>query len=64
MRCDGDRCVALAGTLGVDVYCKVYEHRPLVCAEFAAGSDACLEVRRQFGFDDDDAAPENDADGQ
>jgi Fe-S-cluster containining protein len=50
MRCDGDRCSALAGTLGVDVSCKVYENRPLVCREFTAGSESCHTVRRHFGF--------------
>lgn len=51
MRCDGDRCTALAGTLGVEVGCRVYEDRPLVCREFTAGSDDCLALRRVFGFD-------------
>ena len=51
MRCHGDRCVALAGRLGVDVHCTVYADRPLVCREFTAGDDECLAVRRHFGFD-------------
>ncbi len=48
MRCDGDRCSALIGTVGEEVQCRVYENRPLVCQEFAAGSDACLAVRAHF----------------
>ncbi|WP_184446386.1 YkgJ family cysteine cluster protein [Rhodospirillum centenum] len=51
MRCDGDRCSALAGTLGEAVHCRVYADRPLVCREFTAGSDDCRELRRLFGFD-------------
>lgn len=54
MRCNGDRCAALAGTLGVEVQCIVYENRPLVCMEFTAGSEACRAVRRHFGFDGDE----------
>lgn len=52
MRCDGNRCAALAGSLGVEVYCTVYANRPLVCMEFVAGSDGCHAVRRHFGFED------------
>ncbi|WP_328702877.1 YkgJ family cysteine cluster protein [Arenibaculum pallidiluteum] len=50
MRCEGNRCAALAGTLGEDVHCTVYADRPLVCREFASGSEDCLAVRRHFGF--------------
>ncbi|MBI1207107.1 MAG: YkgJ family cysteine cluster protein [Azospirillum sp.] len=50
MRCDGDRCAALFGTVGVEVHCRVYPDRPLVCREFAAGSPACRAVRRHFGL--------------
>ena len=56
MRCDGDRCAALAGTIGTDVHCRVYDDRPLVCMEFAAGSDACRAVRAHFGLDGGGAA--------
>ena len=52
MRCNGNRCAALAGTIGEEVHCTVYEDRPLVCREFAAGSDDCLAVRREFGFEE------------
>ena len=56
MRCDGDRCVALAGTIGVSVHCRVYENRPLVCREFTGGSQACQAVRTHFGLDDGDVS--------
>ncbi|GAB4519502.1 MAG: hypothetical protein OHK0046_28470 [Anaerolineae bacterium] len=29
------RCVALAGTIGQDVNCTIYENRPTPCREFA-----------------------------
>jgi uncharacterized protein len=53
MRCEGNRCVALMGTIGVEVHCRVYRDRPLVCMEFTAGSPACLAVRAHFGLDDE-----------
>jgi uncharacterized protein len=58
MRCDGDRCTALIGTIGVEVHCRVYEDRPLVCVEFTAGSQACHAVRAHFGLGDENAAEE------
>ncbi len=51
MRCEGDRCVALDGEIGVKVACTVYPDRPLVCSEFAAGSEDCHMVRRHFGLE-------------
>jgi uncharacterized protein len=51
MRCNGNRCAALSGELGEEVSCTVYEDRPLVCREFAAGSEDCRMVRMAFGFD-------------
>ena len=59
MRCDGNRCSALAGTLGEEVFCKVYENRPLVCREFAAGSESCHAVRRHFGLEPDTGTAED-----
>ena len=50
MQCYGDRCAALAGEIGSRAQCSVYEHRPLVCREFQAGSEDCIMVRRRFGL--------------
>jgi uncharacterized protein len=50
------RCVALGGTLGVNVGCDVYERRPSPCREFApsweAGvpNPACDAARRHLGL--------------
>ncbi len=52
MRCDGNRCSALAGSIGSSVYCRVYDDRPLVCREFTAGSQACHAVRAHFGLEE------------
>lgn len=47
----GNRCTALEGTIGCQVSCSIYEQRPLVCREFAAGSEDCLMVRRELKLD-------------
>ncbi|MDN8032124.1 hypothetical protein QZN17_26515 [Burkholderia multivorans] len=48
MKCDGARCVALAGKIGQRVSCLVYEHRPSVCREFMPGSDGYRQFRTSF----------------
>ncbi|MDF1587312.1 YkgJ family cysteine cluster protein [Marinimicrococcus flavescens] len=50
MRCDGERCSALTGEVGVRTGCAVYEVRPDVCRECQPGDDACLMARRRFGL--------------
>ncbi|HXV30977.1 MAG TPA: YkgJ family cysteine cluster protein [Sinorhizobium sp.] len=50
MRCENDRCTALAGTPGGFVACKVYAMRPIVCRTCMPGDDECLMARdRLFG---------------
>ena len=51
MRCEGDRCSALTGMVGVRVACAVYETRPNACRVFKAGGPACRMVREEFGID-------------
>lgn len=48
MRCDGDRCAALAGTVGVATSCTVYDDRPEVCRACVPGDDACLIARARL----------------
>lgn len=52
MRCDGDRCCALAGDIGVAVRCVIYEDRPTVCRGFepAERIDDCNKVRAWHGL--------------
>ncbi|MDX2024268.1 MAG: YkgJ family cysteine cluster protein [Deltaproteobacteria bacterium] len=45
------RCVALRGKLGQRVTCAIYEIRPRACQRLQAGSDRCLEYRRERGFE-------------
>lgn len=50
MRCDGDRCSALTGDIGVSTVCAVYPVRPQVCRDCAPGDEACRIARRGFGL--------------
>jgi uncharacterized protein len=50
------RCAALAGTVGVDARCGIYEWRPSPCREFGAlapfgrGDAACTRARARHGL--------------
>ncbi|MCX7150455.1 MAG: YkgJ family cysteine cluster protein [Rhodocyclales bacterium] len=50
------RCVALRGTIGVDVSCAIYEQRPSPCRDFAQEADVghgdarCGDARRFHGL--------------
>jgi len=48
MRCEGDRCAALVGEVGVATLCAVYAVRPEVCRACLPGDDACQMARRLF----------------
>jgi Fe-S-cluster containining protein len=50
MRCDGNRCSALRGEVGVATSCAVYEVRPDVCRACEPGDDACAMARRRSGL--------------
>ena len=50
MRCNGDRCSALDGEVGVKTACTVYEVRPHVCRSCEAGDPECNMARAKFGF--------------
>jgi len=50
MRCTGDRCSALTGTVGVAVACTAYNVRPDVCRECSPGDDACTIARAGFNL--------------
>jgi uncharacterized protein len=51
MRCDGDRCSALSGKVGVAVRCGIYAVRPEVCRTCMPGDAECNMARRRFGMD-------------
>jgi uncharacterized protein len=50
------RCIALCGTVGVDVRCAIYQQRPSPCRAFAPeawngqGDAACGDARRLNGL--------------
>jgi Fe-S-cluster containining protein len=50
MRCDGDRCCALSGKVGVTTSCRVYAQRPDVCRACQPGDEACTIARERFGL--------------
>lgn len=50
MRCEGDRCCALSGEVGVETACGIYAVRPEVCRACLPGDPECLTARAQFGL--------------
>ena len=50
MGCLGDRCAALAGTVGQFTACVIYENRPIVCRDCQPGDDACQIARQRHGL--------------
>lgn len=50
MRCEGDRCAALAGEIGTATACTIYAVRPLVCRDCVPGDDACSIARAARGM--------------
>ena len=48
MRCEGDRCAALVGEVGIATSCAVYAARPDVCKACVPGDDSCEMARRRF----------------
>jgi Fe-S-cluster containining protein len=45
MRCNGDRCQQLRGTVGKQVSCAIYAERPWACRNCEPGGKACLTAR-------------------
>jgi uncharacterized protein len=50
MRCEGDRCCALAGKIGETTSCGIYAVRPEVCRTCEPGDAECTMARRRFGM--------------
>ncbi|MDG2286136.1 MAG: YkgJ family cysteine cluster protein [Alphaproteobacteria bacterium] len=50
MRCNGNRCSALTGEIGIATACSIYTSRPDVCRDCQPGDDACLMARRHHGL--------------
>jgi Fe-S-cluster containining protein len=50
MRCDGDRCSALAGQIGTATACTIYAVRPEVCRTCMPGDVECGMARRRHGL--------------
>jgi Fe-S-cluster containining protein len=50
MRCDGDRCAALAGRIGEATACTIYAVRPEVCRTCMPGDVECTMARNKHGL--------------
>jgi len=50
MRCDGERCTALRGRIGVATSCAIYAIRPEVCRSCMPGDAECAIARRKHGL--------------
>lgn len=44
------RCVALAGEIGQNVACTIYDGRPSPCREFDTTHTACTRARQRHGL--------------
>src|SRR6516165_6675903 len=50
MRCNGNRCAALVGQVGISTACAIYAVRPDVCRACLPGDDSCKMARRRFNL--------------
>ncbi len=50
MRCEGERCSALSGEIGIKTACTIYAARPEVCRTCMPGDAECTMARRRFGM--------------
>ena len=50
MRCENDRCAALAGRIGEATSCTIYAIRPEVCRTCMPGDAECAMARRKYGL--------------
>lgn len=50
MRCEDNRCSALAGKVGEHTACQVYAVRPEVCRDCLPGDHACRTARAAHGI--------------
>jgi Fe-S-cluster containining protein len=51
MRCEGDRCTALRGEIGVATACAVHAVRPEVCRACEPGDPECTIARARYGME-------------
>jgi uncharacterized protein len=50
MRCEGERCTALKGKVGVVTSCGIYAIRPEVCRTCMPGDIECQMARKKHGL--------------
>lgn len=57
MRCEGERCSALTGDVGVATSCAIYAMRPEVCRTCLPGDAECNMARLRYGLPAIEATP-------
>ena len=50
MRCEGERCAALQGKVGIATSCGIYAIRPEVCRTCMPGDAECAMARKKHGL--------------
>ena len=50
MRCNGDRCTMIEGTIGKILKCKIYNKRPWACRTCDPKNNACLAARKHHNI--------------
>jgi uncharacterized protein len=50
VRCEGERCSALSGKIGIATACGIYAVRPEVCRTCMPGDAECSMARRRHGL--------------
>jgi Fe-S-cluster containining protein len=50
MHCNGNRCSALSGTVGIATTCLAYDVRPDVCRACKPGDPECNLARQAYGL--------------
>jgi Fe-S-cluster containining protein len=50
MRCEGERCAALRGKVGIATSCGIYAIRPEVCRTCMPGDAECAMARKKHGL--------------
>ena len=50
MRCEGDRCAALAGEVGKHTACTIHALRPDVCRACMPGDPECVMARERWNL--------------
>lgn len=51
LRLHNDRCAALSGSVGREIRCTIYAHRPRPCRRVQPGDADCVTARQEYGLE-------------